>query len=168
MQKGFRRRMNYDEEINRLKQDIAALRSGGNGWNRFPPLAVLASYPKHVNLEAPLTSTSWDGDAHSTTAKTLIDLSAVFGVPDGIKSVDVFVMIRDSGSSSTDPWIILSPNDTTYSGKQFGCGGLANDTYNRTSFTVTCDENGDIYFQISASGAGTFYVYLQIWGYELP
>lgn len=47
-------------------------------------------------LTTPLTSTSWDGDARSTTAKTKIDLSAVFGVPAGAKGILVRLVARDS------------------------------------------------------------------------
>ena len=39
--------------------------------------AALAARAYFVPLTTPLTSTSWDGDARSTTAKTKIDLSAV-------------------------------------------------------------------------------------------
>ena len=32
---------------------------------------------------------------------------------------------------------------------------------------VPCDANGDVYYQIVASGTGTMDVHLQIWGYWL-
>ena len=52
-----------------------------------------------VYLQAPLTSTSWDGDSFSTTAKTLIDLSAVFGVPANVKAIYARVFVNDSASA---------------------------------------------------------------------
>ena len=116
---------------------------------------------------APLTSTAWDGDSFSTTAKTLIDLSAVFGVPAGVKAVDVKVMIRDSASGSYGALIVLSPNSTSYSGKAFQCGGLPNDSMHRASAIVPCNSDGDIYYQLDASGAGTLDVWIEIWGYQL-
>lgn len=115
----------------------------------------------------PLTSTSWDGDAHSTTAKTSIDLSAVFGVPAGVKAVSVYLQINDSASSTTDCFIYLSPNNTAYSGFALNTGKATNDYANTTCFIVPCDANGDIYYQITASGTGTFDVIMQIWGYCL-
>lgn len=116
-------------------------------------------------LASPLTSASWDGDSFSTVGKTLIDLSSVFGAPAGIKAVLFVLAIRDSASSGADPRIILSPNDTDNSGPVWGCGGQANDTWSRGMFIAGCDSNGDVYYQIYATGANTFDVYLSIWGY---
>jgi len=124
--------------------------------------------PQWHYLTTPLTSTSWDGDAYSTTAKTKIDLSAVFGVPAGVKAVLVHVVIRDEGSAANDCYINLAPNDTAGQGLGTDCSGQANDSWERVTFDCPCDANGDIYYEISASGAGTMDVYLQIWGYYGP
>jgi hypothetical protein len=118
-----------------------------------------------VPLAAPLTSTSWDGDARSTTGKTKIDLSAVFGAPAGVKAVLCDVAIRDSGSAAGDCYLVLSPNATSGSGLLTDCSGQANDSWERDSLIVPCDANGDIYFQNAASDASTMDVYLTIWGY---
>jgi hypothetical protein len=122
-----------------------------------------------VYLQAPLTSTSWDGDAHSTTAKTLIDLSTVFGVPPGVKAVLVKVAANDSGSAGTSCFIALSPNNTAFEYalvcKPFD---IANDSPRHANGVVPCDNNGDIYYEIAATGVNTFDVILQIWGWELP
>lgn len=119
-----------------------------------------------VFLDAPLTSTAWDGDAYSTTAKTKIDLSSVFSAPAGIKGVLVSVAIRDSGSNGTDCWFLLSPNDTAAKGLSTDCHTI-NNRYSRASWLVPCDSNGDIYYQNNASGADTMDVVLEIWGYVL-
>lgn len=124
----------------------------------------LASMLHH--LDTPLTSTSWDGDAHSTTAKTLIDLSAVFGAPAGVKAVLVGVVIRDSDSAATDTWLCLSPNNTASSGILFSPYPV-NDRIARLNAVVPCNVDGDIYFQISASGVNTMDIDLKIWGYYL-
>jgi hypothetical protein len=120
-----------------------------------------------VPLSAPLTSTSWDGDARSTTAKTLIDLSAVFGVPAGIKAVLCNVHVRDSGSDGVTTFIgiILAPNSTSDQGISHSCNGVTNDAKTRATMVVPCDSNGDIYYQTVASGAGTLDVVIEIWGY---
>lgn len=125
--------------------------------------------PRWVYLSAPLTSTSWDGDAYSTTAKTKIDLSAVFSAPAGIKAVLVRIMANDSASASTSSgcWIILSPNNTAGSGVGLKLAGLVHDAEHEQSVIVPCDANGDIYYQINASGASTMDIYLQIWGYVI-
>ena len=54
-----------------------------------------------VYLTTPLTSTSWDGDARSTEAATLLDLSSVFSVPAGVKAVLVRLACRDSAAVGT-------------------------------------------------------------------
>jgi len=117
----------------------------------------------------PLTSTSWDGDARSDTAKTLIDLSAVFGVPAGVKAVYATVSCRDSGSAATAGlFVILSPNNTASSGSLASRpSGLTNDYVKTDSGVVPCDSSGDLYYQIEASGASTMDVWLEIWGYCL-
>jgi len=121
---------------------------------------------KFIPLATPLTSTSWDGDARSTTAKTLIDLSAVFGVPAGVKSVLARTAVRDSGSAASENcWICLSNNNTANSGVFTRVGGGTNDYWVEQMGIIPCDKNGDIYFQTLATGAGTLDVYLEIWGY---
>lgn len=124
---------------------------GGGGW---------------TYLTSPLTSTSWDGDSYSTTAKTLIDLSAVFGAPAGVKAVYVRLYTHDSGSASNSCFLILSPNDTAGSSAVSSWPeGRANDKPEDSYGICPCDANGDVYYQIRASGDGTLDAYIQIWGY---
>lgn len=119
-----------------------------------------------VYLTTPLTSTDWTWDSFSTTAKTLIDLSVVFAVPAGVKAVLVSGTVNDSGSAlDTTVQLILSPNDTHDSGMVASPRGLTNDFRHDFAFTVPCNVDGDIYYQIDAHGASTFDVYLIIWGY---
>ena len=119
-------------------------------------------------LTTPLTSTSWDGDARSTTAKTKIDLSAVFGVPAGVKAVMVRMAARDSGSSTGYCQLGLSPNSTAGSvAVQAYLQGVADDVYVSVNGIVPCDGNGDVYYQIAASGTGTLDAIIEIWGYWL-
>lgn len=124
-------------------------------------------YGRPVFLTTPLTSTSWDGDLFSTTDKTLIDMSAVFGVPAGVKAVILKIAIRDSGSASSSPIFQLSGIST---GTNYSFTLIASEIDNRLVYAtpvVPCDENGDLYYSISASGAGTMYVHMTVWGYWL-
>ena len=142
------------QKLKRLKREVERLQR----WER----------PKSpVFLTTPLTSTDWDGDSHSTTPKTKIDLSTVFGVPAGVKAVDAFVNMRDSGSATTYCYMYLSPTDTPNVGKVFSCDNGKNDGLVPVSAIVPCDANGDIYYQIVASGVGTMDVTIHIWGYWL-
>jgi hypothetical protein len=142
------------DEINDLKRRLNELETleQGAGW---------------VYLSLPLTSTSWDGDSYSTTAKTLIDLSTVFGAPAGIKAIDVYVDVRDSGSSGASCWVILAPTNAGGQGKVTRCGGLPDDYHHSESHVVPCDSNGDIYYQCQASGASTLDIVVEIWGYYI-
>jgi len=124
---------------------------------------IVAPGGTFVGLDTALRSTSWDGDGYSTTAKTLLDLSAVFGAPAGIKAVLVGVRLRDSSATGGEFFLILGPDATANAGLfEYADGG---DRWTATTMTVPCDDNGDIYYQIYASGAGTLDVDLAIWGY---
>ena len=139
----------------------------GKRRKRYTDRAESFETERTVWLSAPLTSTSWDGDSFSTTAKTLIDLSAVFGAPAGIRAVYVRLYVNDSGSAATPGLLLgLAPVDTAglYMLSVMP-SGLPNDYVAVEHGWVTCDANGDIYYQISASGAGTFDVVMRIWGY---
>lgn len=127
-----------------------------------------ATYGRPVFLTSSLDSTSWDGDLFSTTAKTKIDLSSVFGVPAGVKAVLIRLVARDSGSSSATCQLAVSPNDTVNTVVvQVYLQGLANNVYRASSGICPCDSNGDIYYQIAASGTNTLQAWMHIWGYWL-
>lgn len=145
-----------DDRVDDLETEIGAVDAR---------LVTVEGYSHFVPLTAPLTSTSWDGDSFSTTAKTLIDLSAVFGAPAGIKAVMVVVALRDSGSAAGDARLILGARNVSGEGIPFDCNGQANDTYEREFGIVPCDANGDIYYQTIATGANTLDIVIQIHGY---
>ena len=120
-------------------------------------------------LTSPLTSTAWDGDAFSTTSKTKIDLSSEFGVPAGAKAILVQLLARDSGgAASTLVFFGVSPDHTDGSLAIMNVQrGLPNDTMVYETGICPCDSNGDIYYQITASGTDTMDCYIRIWGYWL-
>lgn len=120
-----------------------------------------------VPLTTPLTSTSWDGDSYSTTAKTLIDLSAVFSAPAYIKAILTHVTVNDSGSAGVTSFqgIALAPNNTAGSGLKFPCNARTNDAKASHIGVIPCDANGDVYYQTVASGASTLDITIEIWGY---
>ena len=148
---------NFDEKvvdrIKRLEREVERLRAKEK--QVFVPLAT------------PLTSKSWDGDSFSTTGKTLIDLSTVFGVPAGVKAVMVKIALRDSGSAAASCIFQLSG---VSSGTNYSLTAIASPIADRFAYysgIVPCDANGDVYYQINASGSATMDVYLEIWGYWL-
>ncbi len=157
-----------EREVERLqvKERPVVITDHGNltglGDNDHP------QYGRPVFLTTPLTSTSWDGDAYSTTAKTKIDLSTVFGVPANVKAVLARLTARDSGSSAGYCQLALSPNNTAGSvAVQAYLQGVANNVYVSANGIVPCDSGGDIYYQITASGTNTLDAFIEIWGYYL-
>ena len=141
------------ERLKRLEREVERLRVKESG--------------KFIALTTPLTSTAWDGNAYSTTAKTKIDLSSVFSAPAGIKAVVVQIISRDSGSAADNSIFFgISPNDTA-SSLAVMCSSrmLPNDTLVYETGICPCDSNGDIYYQIDASGSATMDCYIRIWGY---
>lgn len=138
------------------------------GWSPHWVYAGSAEWVAATGFTNHASSTSWDGDAFSTTAKTVIDLSAVFNMPANIKAVQVRMIARDSGSSAATCFFGVSPNNTAnlvsvevYRDK------VTNDALDSKEGVCPCDANGDIYYQIAASGAGTLDAWLEIVGYYI-
>jgi len=127
---------------------------------------LLSKLHAPVFLTSPLISTNFNGDSFSDTAKTKIDLSTAFGAPAGINAIYAFIMVRDSGSAGEWAYLILSPLDIADNGQKFGMQ-VANDTWQTYHAIIPCDANGDIYYQVYATGLTTFDIYLEIYGYWL-
>ena len=148
--------MNFEEKIierlKRLEREVERLR--------------VKEKQVFVPLTTPLTSTAWDGDAFSTTSKTLIDLSTVFGAPAGIKAILAEYSIKDSGSSNGTCRLVLSANNANMTGVHL-MGSPTNNHFATSNAIIPCDVNGDIYYQIVASGTNTMTIYIQILGYWL-
>lgn len=122
----------------------------------------------YIPLATPLTSTSWDGDARSTTATTKIDTSEVFGAPAGIKAAVVRLIARDSGAHpQTGLHVTLSTGSDMLTTAQMSVRPPGADVIVENCGIVTCDVNGDFYYTVNASGAGTTDVWLSIIGYYI-
>lgn len=123
----------------------------------------------YIPLDTVLTSTSWDGDSRSTTSKTLIDLSSVFGAPANIQAVKLRIVMRDSGSASTTSgaYIIFWNNNSNLVGAGLKCNGVANNAEVEGMITIPCTAGGDIYYQCGATGTSTLDVWVQIVGYYI-
>ena len=74
---------------------------------------------------------------------------------------------RDSGSAAGDPALTLGPLNTAGTGVGADCSGQTNDSWERNSFIVPCDANGDIYYEVAATGASTMDIHMRIWGYYI-
>lgn len=141
-----------------------------NTWDallkKLKPYVQTWTAPKFYPLTSELSSTDWDGDSYSSVAVwTKLDLSVLFGVPEGARAVSMRVVARDSGSSGGDRYIIFSPAASA----AFACrlNRRVDDSYEDVQGICPCDANGDIYYKIVASGVLTFDATIQIWGYWL-
>ena len=116
-------------------------------------------YGRPVFLTTPLTSTAWDGDNKGIADRAIVDLSAVFGVPAGVKAV--LMSIQTTGDAAND-YIRFGPNSTyNYA---LTCRTTVASQISHASGIVPCDANGDVYCYTSGTVES---VYVWIWGYWL-
>ena len=112
-----------------------------------------------VFLTTPLTSTSWDGDNKTTSDRAIVDLSAVFGVPAGVKAV--LMSVQTQGDTAND-YIRFGP-DSTYNYALTCRTQVAGQIMNAYG-VVPCNSDGDVYCYPSGTVEG---VWVWIWGYWL-
>lgn len=122
--------------------------SGGAAWESIPGATEGWTWGQW-------SSTSWDGDAKSG-ASGIIDLSAVFGLPAGIKAVSLRLTIKD-GAAGT--YAILSQSSTNNQGSIIARVPV-NNLYSDAAGVIPCDANGDIYFSQSAVEIDNVYLYI--------
>ena len=121
-------------------------------------------YGQFIPLTTELTSTSFDGDSFSNVGATVLDLSAVFGVPAGIKAALVQVIARDSAAWGTDGlYVAVGANATAEWPLTIRPAG--GDVWLEGLGIVPCTTTGDFSYTINASGTNTMEVYIRIWGY---
>lgn len=120
-----------------------------------------------VPLTTPATSTSWDGDSFSDVGtSTVIDLSAAFGIPGGVKAVLMEVICQDSATWGTSGLYFACGPSSTY-WYALSCRPAGGDVLASALTPVPTNSNGDIYYRINASGSNTMNVWIRIWGYWL-
>ena len=117
------------------------------------------SFGRPVFLTTPKTSTDWDGDTKTTEDRAIVDLSAVFGVPDGVKAV---LMTIQTKADAVNDYIRFGPN-STYNYALICRTPVASQIAHAMGI-VPCDSNGDVYCYPSGTVEG---VWVWIWGYWL-
>ena len=140
---------NFDEKtvdrIKRLEREVERLRVKESG--------------KFIALTTPLTSTAWDGDDKGTGDRATVDLSAVFGVPAGVKAV--LMSVQTTGDTANE-YIRFGPDSTN--NFVLTCRTQVASQIAHASGLVPCDANGDVYCYTSGTVER---VYVWIWGYWL-
>lgn len=112
-----------------------------------------------VFLTTPLTSTDWDGDTKTTGDRAIVDLSAAFSVPAGVKAV--LISVQTTGDAAND-YIRFGPNSGN--SQAVTCRTQVAGQIMHSVGLVPCDANGDIYCYTSGTVES---VYVWIWGYWL-
>lgn len=77
-------------------------------------------------------------------------------LPKGCKSLFVYTGVKDSGSAASADYFALRASATEDVGYINSVGGKTNDSRNYYHNWQKCDQNGDVDYEIAASGAGTF------------
>lgn len=117
------------------------------------------AFGRPVFLTTPKTGSAWSNATKTTADRVIVDLSAAFGVPPGIKAV---LMSIQTQASAVDAYLRFGPT-ATYNYALVCRTGVANKIEHAYG-VVPCDENGDVYCHPSTTIAG---VYVYIWGYWL-
>lgn len=116
-------------------------------------------------LQEPLIAYAWDWNniQYSDVAVwTKVDLASEFGTPIGIKAVLLNITIFDTGSG-TDEYFKFAPYENLVSGSFYvRCAGAQ---YASATIVMPCDPNGNIWYQVNASGTNTMYILMHVWGY---
>ncbi len=127
------------------------------------------SYPVYGYhpLTSPLYSTSWDdNEGYSSVGKTYLNLASVFSLPANVKAVNVSVSVRDSGSGAGgNYYFVMDPGGGSNAEFIAWCTGAANNSPRWFSGVLNTDGSSGCYYSITASGSGTMYLRIQIWGY---
>jgi hypothetical protein len=127
---------------------------------------ILSVYAEKIQL-SPITDASYDTGVFSSVSDQQIDMSSVFtGNLTYAQGYHFMIAIRDSGGASTNCWIGFK----TSSGGSYvawkSCH-LANDEWARDVIFIPAGANGDIWFDINASGTNTFDLILRVVGYYI-
>ena len=116
------------------------------------------AFGRPVFLTTPKTGSAWSNATKTTADRAIVDLSAAFGVPAGIKAV---LMSVQTQASAANAYIRYGPT-ATYNYALVCRTGVAN-AIEHAYGIIPCDENGDIYCYPSTTIAGV-YVYVRVLG----
>jgi hypothetical protein len=150
-----------------LWSDVNLYRSAANVLKTDDSLDVVGDYKRdgttgYIFVPYRATSTSWDGDQKYDANNGVIDLSAVFGLPAGIKAISATLQIACATVGKT----VTLGASSAYRYQLVQETQVANNYISNTGL-VTCDANGDVYFWTDAVTAAKAAVYLVIYGYYI-
>lgn len=121
-----------------------------------------------VPLSTPIAHNSFNGDSYSdVTSNTKIEnTSWATTIPSDAKALLIYGWCRDSGSAATAGLYVALFSSSGASNASFAISpsGKANDDYAFGMGVVPCTD-GDIWYQVEASGTSTMDIWLLVWGY---
>ncbi len=120
-----------------------------------------------VPLLSPLTSTSWDGDLFASGNNTLIDMSAVFGAPAGVKAYLFSITVRDTSATDTNDCYIAFCNSAGGSPYISVRAAAEPSKYLSGTIIVPCNSDGDVYYKVNAGSGSSFMVFMNVSGYYI-
>lgn len=120
----------------------------------------------YVPLSSPVTNVAWNNHSYGTVAAAVLDLSSLFGIPAGVKAVNIQIRCNDSATWGTNDLYVAAGPSTTYF-YQMTVPAFGGDIVSDQTGIVNCNANGDIAVRIKASGTGTMDVTIRIWGYYI-
>jgi hypothetical protein len=133
-----------------ISQPMLVFGSSIGEGNYIQPPGEFIWFETGVNSTT-LKDITGSGDVAQTTLNIEADSNGK--IPKGVKEVNIYGLCRDSVSVST------LANGITFTGKnthQLSCAGIANDIWQKDSFHLGCDDNGDMDYEIIASNGTTF------------
>jgi len=114
---------------------------------------------ERIFFEAEIQSNTLQASGWSDVASTLLNVEADSNgkIPKGVKALNAMSACIDSDSAATLTYFALDPIAANTASNYVNCPhGKANDTQSIHGGIAICDANGDVYYQIEASGANTF------------
>lgn len=135
-----------------ISEPILVFGSAIGEGNYSQPPGEIIWLEKEISSNTLSGITGW-GDIGNTDLNIEADSNAM--LPKGVKAIQVYSGVRDSGSAGTDAYILLRGNggDIVYMNP---VAGLVNDMYNRIISWTKTDNNGDYQYSIAASAGDTF------------
>ncbi len=121
----------------------------------------------------PWKSTDWNGDTKSGANNGVVDLSAAFGLPAGIRGVFISFNVTTSDADNDEHVVGFFidadhiPGGSAWGGADGVFVQMVNGKFRSAHGFVPCDPNGDIYFYTSAASGDNLNIWVVITGYLL-
>lgn len=121
-----------------------------------------------VDIQSQVLFADGFGDVGITTLNLKADSDAI--IPKGAKAIFIRVALRDGGSLASlasGRIYLFAKGDLTSEYALVGARGIADDAWVDRVLRIPCDSNGNISYQLDATGAGELDVYIRYIGVQI-